>query len=94
MTNELCSRLLQHYENRGCKNTFTGRYHVYFLVFFETYKYVNDSIAREKDLKKWNRKKKMQLINTVNPSLKFLNSEVCSQWPLNLSDSVADPYKL
>ena len=94
MTDDLCSRLLQHYENRGCKNTFAGKYNVCFLLYFETYENVNDSIAREKELKKWNRKKKMQLINTLNPSLKFLNSEICSHWPLDLSDTVIDPYKL
>jgi putative endonuclease len=54
---------------------------VYYLLFYESYKYVNDAIAREKEIKGWSRSKKMQLINAFNPQLTFLNGELFSNWP-------------
>jgi putative endonuclease len=47
-------RIKQH-KNNGIK-TFTGRYNIDKLVYFETTKYVNNSIKRERQIKKWNRK--------------------------------------
>jgi putative endonuclease len=54
---------------------------VYWLLYFEGHKYINNSIAREKEIKSWSREKKMQLIATMNPSLKFFNEEVFGKWP-------------
>ncbi len=58
-------RIKQH-KNNGIK-TFTGKYNVYKLVYFETTKYVNNSIKRERQIKKWNREWKENLINDMNP---------------------------
>ncbi len=41
--------------------------------YYETYRTAIKAIEREKELKKWSRKKKEELINSVNPEWNFLN---------------------
>ena len=72
-TSNLERRLKEHYSNKNTNNSFAGKYHCYELVYYESYKYVTDAIAREKQLKKWRRKKKDDLIKRINPSLVTLN---------------------
>lgn len=75
MTNNLRVRLSQHQENLFSGNkTFASRYHVEFLVYYEKFIWVREAIAREKELKKWRREKKLNLIREFNPKLEFLNS--------------------
>ena len=81
VTNDLLQRITEHYQNRGQEETFCGKYSVYYLLYFESSKYVNDAIAREKEIKGWRREKKLQLIATANPDLKFLNEEFFEKWP-------------
>lgn len=71
VTNSLLNRSFQH-KIRQDKNSFTAKYNVDKLVYYEIYKYVNDAIAREKQLKKWNRKWKMKLIEENNPTWRDL----------------------
>ena len=65
VTNDLEVRVLQHKQktNEG----FTSKYDVGLLVYFETFQYINDAIKREKQLKKWNRQWKINLIEQNNP---------------------------
>jgi putative endonuclease len=51
---------------------FTSRYSVHMLVWYETYADVNEAIAREKQLKKWERRWKLELIEAFNPSWRDL----------------------
>ena len=81
VTNDLKQRIREHYAQRGQKTSFTGKYHVYYLVYYEPHKYINNAIAREKVIKGWTREKKMKLINEINPSLNFLNQELFGGWP-------------
>ena len=81
VTNDLKQRITEHYMQRGQEKTFTGRYHTYWLLYFEPHKYIKNAIAREKEIKGWTRQKKMELINSCNPELKFLNEEVFDTWP-------------
>ncbi len=74
-TNNLTQRLQQHYENRSEKKTFAGRYFCHKLVYYEIYKYVNNAIAREKEIKKWSRAKKEKLIAEMNPKWNELNGQ-------------------
>jgi putative endonuclease len=67
-------RLNQH-KNNSLKR-FTGKYNVSKLVYFETTKYVNNSIKRERQIKKWNREWKINLINSLNPELKDLSEYI------------------
>ena len=72
-TNNLSQRLIQHKVNKGDPKTFAGRYYCYNLVYYEVHQYVNNAIAREKELKKWTRKKKDDLISSMNPQWLSLN---------------------
>ena len=49
-------------------DSFTARYHVSRLVYFEDFTRVEDAIAREKEIKGWRRSKKLALIEGVNPA--------------------------
>lgn len=80
MTNNIQQRLADHYFNAGSLRTFTGRYNCHFLLYYEIFQWVQDSIAREKQIKGWSREKKERLINALNPDWKFLNEKVM-EWP-------------
>ena len=81
VTNDLEQRIIEHYIDRIEKKTFAGKYNCHFLIFYESYKYVNDAIAREKEIKGWLRINKDKLINDFNPEWKFLNVELLGEWP-------------
>ena len=74
MTNNLKLRLQQHKQNIIDKNiTFASKYNLEFLVYYKKFVWVEEAIAREKELKKWRRDKKLDLIRTINPKFEFLN---------------------
>jgi putative endonuclease len=74
MTNNLKLRLQQHKENIETGNkTFASKYNLEFLVYYEKFVWVEEAIAREKELKKWRREKKLDLIRTFNSKFEFLN---------------------
>lgn len=83
MTNNLAQRLVEHYleKDNPLSNAFTALYKVNYLVYYEDFDYVNNAIAREKEIKKWRREKKDKLIDTMNPKRKFLNKELLGEWP-------------
>ena len=81
MTNALEQRVIEHYLDRGNQKTFTGKYHAFYLLYYESSVYVNSIIAREKEIKGWRRSKKVELINSFNPEWKFLNEELFEKWP-------------
>ncbi len=72
-TQDLTRRLDQHVSNKVKKTTFASKYNCGDIVYYETYKYVNEAIAREKQIKRWSRSKKEALIKTQNPNFKSLN---------------------
>jgi putative endonuclease len=76
ITNTLERRLQEHALNAGIADTFAGRYHCHYLVYYERYTNVDYAIEREKELKKWNRQKKEALIRSMNPDWVFLNDEI------------------
>ena len=65
VTNDLRRRLSEHQNEQ--LGGFTQKYHVHKLVYFEEYSDVKAAIAREKQLKHWNREKKNGLIESLNP---------------------------
>lgn len=74
VTGDLQNRILEH-EN-GLIPGFTKRYNCHYLIFYEHYQNINEAIDREKELKKWRRAKKVQLISTFNNDWKFLNRQI------------------
>jgi putative endonuclease len=65
VTNNLQKRAYEHKTGRG--GSFTSRYNVNKLVYYQTTPDVNSAIAREKQIKAGSRKKKVELINEMNP---------------------------
>lgn len=65
VTNDLARRAYQH--RSGVGSAFTRKYGVTRLVWYERYGDVNEAIAREKRLKKWERRWKLELIEAMNP---------------------------
>ena len=74
MTNNLERRLYEH--KNELADSFTKRYHVHKLVYFEVTTDVRAAIEREKQLKGWTRAKKEGLIENRNP--KWL--DLSAQW--------------
>jgi putative endonuclease len=66
VTNDLVRRVYQHRE--GAAESFTKKYHVHRLVYFEQHSDIEAAIKREKRLKKWNRTWKIRLIEENNPN--------------------------
>ncbi len=65
VTNNLERRIAEH--KAGTLKGFTQQYGVSALVHFEYFNDINEAIRREKQLKKWNRAWKLQLIEKRNP---------------------------
>ncbi len=65
VTNNFIRRAYEHRE--GLVDGFTKRYSVKILVFYEIHTDINVALLREKQLKKWNRAWKIQLIEEMNP---------------------------
>ena len=65
VTNDLMRRVWEH-KNKVNKG-FTSKYNVTKLVYYEEFDYIGEAILREKTLKKWKRKWKLELIESINP---------------------------
>jgi len=73
VTNNLERRLFEHKSKQI--DGFTKQYNIDRLVYFEQTTDILSAITREKQLKSWNRSKKIALIETVNPTWEDLSSE-------------------
>jgi putative endonuclease len=73
VTNNLERRLPEHKSNQG--NTFTKRYNVDQLVYYECGDDITVAIAREKQIKAGSRQDKINLINSINSEWKDLSKE-------------------
>jgi putative endonuclease len=74
VTNDLCRRIYEH-KNHLIKGSFTDKYNLEYCIYYEEFPYFDLAIQREKELKKWNRQKKEDLINKKNPEWKVLVTE-------------------
>jgi len=72
VTNNLHIRLHQH-KTKTNSNSFTAKYNVEFLVYYEKFGWIQQAIEREKEIKDLSRNKKLELIRIQNPNLEFLN---------------------
>ena len=66
VTNDLMRRTFEH--RQGLVPGFTSRYRIHRFVYFETFRDVRAAIAREKQIKAWDRAKRVALIAAKNPT--------------------------
>ena len=76
VTNNLIRRMEEH-KFKTHPKSFTARYNIDKLVWYENYTDIGEAIAREKQLKAGSRKKKIELIEKLNPEWKDLFEELC-----------------
>ncbi|MBI4256544.1 GIY-YIG nuclease family protein [Candidatus Uhrbacteria bacterium] len=70
VTSNLTRRVWEH--KQGLVDGFTKKYKVHKLVYAEPFDYVFDAISREKQIKAGSRKKKVDLVDSINPQWKDL----------------------
>ena len=75
VTSNIVKRVRQHKEKHDPKS-FTSRYNLDTLVYFEAFQMIGDAIGREKQLKAGPRAKKVALIQSINPEWDDLFKEV------------------
>ena len=79
VTNNLERRIFEH--KHELIDGFTKRYHVHKLVYYEQTGDIRAALEREKQLKRWSRKKKNALVETLNPGWEDLSKD----WDSDLS---------
>jgi putative endonuclease len=70
VTSDLARRIWEH--RNGTLPGFTRRYRVHLLVYYECHREMRQAIAREKQIKNWNREWKIRLIEGMNPEWRDL----------------------
>ncbi|MBO5323364.1 MAG: GIY-YIG nuclease family protein [Oscillospiraceae bacterium] len=75
VTNDLIRRVYEH-KNHLDKKSFTSRYNVENLVYFEVVSDIEVAIQREKQIKSWSRERKNKLIASKNPNWIDLYSDI------------------
>ncbi len=73
-TNNIIRRTIEHKNDLGCK--FTRKYKLKYLVYFEECENVYRMMEREKEIKKWRREKKINLIKSVNSNLSDISGKL------------------
>ena len=71
VTNNLQRRMQEHRRRAG--SVFAARYNITRLAYFEECTSIRDAIAREKQIKRWRRAKKIALIEALNPAWQDLS---------------------
>lgn len=75
VTSDLIKRVWQHRE--ATIASFTKHYGVKLLVWYEVHTDITQAITREKQLKRWNRNWKVNLIQSINPAWRDIYSDIC-----------------
>ncbi|MBI3158307.1 MAG: GIY-YIG nuclease family protein [Chloroflexi bacterium] len=73
VTNNIHRRVLEH--RAGKNNGFTSRYNITKLWYLEETDDISAALEREKQIKGWRRSKKIELIRSLNPTLKDMSKE-------------------
>lgn len=74
VTTDLIKRIYEHKQN--VVGGFTKKYNVHNLVYYEVHDDIEAAILREKQIKKWNRKWKLRLVEEMNPEWRDLYQEI------------------
>ena len=78
VTSSLYNRIIQH-KTHFFKGSFTDKYNVEYCMYYENLPTMFEALKREKEIKKWRRGKKVQLIESMNPEWKDFFDEI-SKW--------------
>jgi putative endonuclease len=79
VTSNLVQRVLEHIQQTD-PDSFTARYNLTKLIYYEFHERIELAIAREKQIKAGSRQKKIDLINTMNPSWQDLYQVQVKHW--------------
>ena len=74
VTNNLARRVFEHKNDQGAN--FTKKYKVHHLVYYEVHDLIDETITREKQLKRWKRQWKIDLIETLNVDWEGLSGNI------------------
>jgi putative endonuclease len=74
VTSDIDNRIFEHKSGEG--SFFTKKYNCTDLLYYEFFDSIEETIEREKQLKKWKRSWEDELIRTMNPELKDLSNEI------------------
>jgi len=74
VTNDLGKRIFEH--KQKLVEGFTKKYNINKLVYYEVFDEIMEAIAREKQIKGWLRKKKIDLVESMNPTWRDLYEDV------------------
>ena len=74
VTNDLVRRMQEHKEDQD--SPFARRYRLHDLLYYEEHPLIRSAIQREKQLKRWHREWKENLIRGVNPDFRDLSGEI------------------
>lgn len=74
VTNNLIERMYQH--KNKIVSSFSSKYNINKLVYYEVFSSVIDAIKREKQIKAGSRKKKLELIKKLNPTFEDLSKTI------------------
>jgi putative endonuclease len=88
VTDDIFRRALDH--KSGTNEGFMKRYNINRLVYFETFRYIGNAIAREKQIKAWTRAKRIALIKSMNPMSQDLAEGWGEKTELQISRSARD----
>lgn len=75
VTSDLRNRIYEH-QTKIYPDSFTAKYELIFCIYYETFMTIEEAIAWEKQLKKWNRRKKELLIDKFNKGWNDLSAEI------------------
>ena len=81
VTSDLKERVAQHKAKKH-RDNFSARYNICKLVYYESFETIGEAIKREKQIKAGSRKKKIDLINGLNPEWKDLGLIQDGSWGL------------
>ena len=74
VTSDLFNRIYEH--KNGIGSAFTSKYQCKYLLHFEFFETIEEAITREKNIKKWKREWKINLIKEKNPTLSDLSDAI------------------
>ena len=79
VTSNLIRRIQEH-KNHFYPYSFTAKYNLEYLIYYEFFSSIDEAIIMEKQIKKWRREKKEALINKDNPNWDDLWGKEVKYW--------------